>query len=146
MSRVDGDTYDDKVINVLEDLKFDLQYAIRAAMKEKSVKSSDLARSLGVTAGRITQILAEDANPSLETIARVLAALDENVSIASDSLHGSAVVDGVRDRSDGFFENTCRPVADVQFVQREHEVEVVEAPAKFQPISFWTEREGARAA
>lgn len=53
-----------------------LATAITWYMEKKGVKQVDLAKRLGVTPGRISQILSGDENLTLRTLAAVCAALD----------------------------------------------------------------------
>jgi plasmid maintenance system antidote protein VapI len=67
----------EREIELMESLKFDIQYAIAKIMKEKSISRIALADLMGVSPARITKVLSESENLTLETIGRVFAALDD---------------------------------------------------------------------
>jgi transcriptional regulator with XRE-family HTH domain len=54
----------------------DLTTAITWSMKQQGMNRADLARALGVTPGRVSQILSGDGNLTLRTLAAVCVALD----------------------------------------------------------------------
>lgn len=54
----------------------DLTTAITWSMKQQGMNRADLARALGVTPGRVSQILSGDGNLTLHTLAAVCVALD----------------------------------------------------------------------
>lgn len=61
----------------LEAFALSIQIAIQEQMSRKGVSKSDLARTLGVSAARVSQILAgHGSNLTLKTIAKVASALE----------------------------------------------------------------------
>lgn len=69
-------------------LVVNMQFAVQAAMKKRGINQKKLAKIMGCSAPNISQMLADDANPKIETIARALAAMKEKFIFASESLHG----------------------------------------------------------
>lgn len=79
------------VIFALEGLRSDFQYEVLKALKTQSLTQADLARRLGVAPAWVSQILSDDANVTLESIAKVFAALGVNCSFSSSSANASGV-------------------------------------------------------
>ncbi len=79
-------TSEERVIKAVERLKFDVQYALQAAMKKRSVDQAGLARRLGVTPARVSQMFADDANLRLDTVAKAFAVLDEEIFFYSETV------------------------------------------------------------
>lgn len=67
----------ERLIFATEDLRADVQLTIQEVMLAKGVTRSHLAKLLGCSPANITQLLAEDGNPTIETIARVFYALGD---------------------------------------------------------------------
>lgn len=69
--------------------------AVTWYMKEHKVSKQELARRMGVTPGRVSQILSGDENLTLRTLAVVCSALDARVQVdlvpakPGDPAHGS---------------------------------------------------------
>jgi len=76
---------EDRVVEAVERLKFDVQYALQAAMKKRGVDQAELARRLGVTPARVSQMFADDANLRLNSVAKAFAVLDEDIEFSSAS-------------------------------------------------------------
>ncbi len=55
--------------------------AVTFFMREHQVTKSELARRLGVTPGRVSQILSGDENLTLRTLAMVCSALDAHIEL-----------------------------------------------------------------
>ena len=72
---------DEAEIFAIEVLRADLQHAIHQAMKRHRVSRKALARLLGCSPKNVSQLLSEDGNPTIETVARVFHALNDAVSI-----------------------------------------------------------------
>jgi transcriptional regulator with XRE-family HTH domain len=71
-----------------------LTTAVTWYMEQKGVKKVDLAERLGVTPGRVSQILSGDENLTLHTLAAVCVALGAR-------LEAKLVDDGRHDHADG---------------------------------------------
>ncbi|MSU88284.1 helix-turn-helix domain-containing protein [Rhodobacteraceae bacterium 2CG4] len=66
----------------IEELALSIQLALQACMNERGVSQKDLARKLGISAARVSQILSsQGANLTVRTIARISRALDEEFEI-----------------------------------------------------------------
>lgn len=70
---------------VEESVIADVQYEICRLMKEGGVSRAELARRLAVSAPYVTQLLNDDANLTLRTVARVFDALGDAVVICAKS-------------------------------------------------------------
>ena len=68
-------------IFAIEELIADTQYCIQSIMVEKNVTLSELAQRLGCSLANVTQMLSEDSNLTLESVARIFHALDDKCSI-----------------------------------------------------------------
>jgi len=79
-------TDEERVIDAVERLKFDVQYALQAAMAKHDVKRSELAQRLGISKARVSQMFADDANLRLNTVAKAFAVLDEEIYFGSESV------------------------------------------------------------
>lgn len=67
----------------LEELRADVQYEILKRMKQMGLNQAALARRLGKSPAWVSQILDDDANLTLETIAKVFLALDSKCHVAA---------------------------------------------------------------
>jgi transcriptional regulator with XRE-family HTH domain len=67
----------ERLVFATEDLRADVQLTIQEVMFAKGITRSDLAKLLGCSPANVTQLLAEDGNPTIETIARVFYALGD---------------------------------------------------------------------
>lgn len=61
---------------IAEETLLNFQEAVILAMNEKNITQSELADQLGISRGRMSQILSSDANPTLKLVGRITAALD----------------------------------------------------------------------
>ncbi len=79
-----------------EDLILDITELLSAAMEDKRVTKSELAKRLGKTKGFITQVLSGNRNLTLRTIADIADALGFRVQVRREPLptatHSSAKV------------------------------------------------------
>ena len=100
----------DPIGSAAEDLKFDMQYAIRAAMKRRKITQRELASLMGCTPSNISQMLSDEANPQIEGLAKALATLGEDVAFASETLNGADMVAAVKRRE----RYTCAPDTSAQ--------------------------------
>jgi len=76
-------------------------------MRERGISRADLAARMGVSPGRVSQILGGGENLTLRTLAALAAALDARFDFALDSL-----------KVDDTF--TSRDTADIEAVQNHH--------------------------
>lgn len=64
------------IIFAVEELKANTQYEIIRALARAGMSQADLARKLGVTQSWVSQALSDDANLTLDTIAKIFLGLD----------------------------------------------------------------------
>lgn len=73
----------ERLVFATEDLRADVQLTIQEVMFAKGITRSQLAKLLGCSAANVTQLLAEDGNPTIESIARVFYALGDTCRFQS---------------------------------------------------------------
>jgi len=56
-------------------------FAITDHMEQNKITRAELAHRMGVSPGRVSQILASDENPTLRTLATVATALDGHIDV-----------------------------------------------------------------
>lgn len=66
-----------------ENLLIDAQFLIQELMAEKGVTRAQLAALTGLSVARLSQIMSTNANPTLKTLARIVHALGETVSVST---------------------------------------------------------------
>lgn len=64
----------------------DIQYCIQKVMNEKKVSRSELARRLGCSPANVTQMLSENSNLRLDTVAKIFHALGDRCVLKSEFL------------------------------------------------------------
>lgn len=77
----DSSGFDDRLEYELARLPQELMTAITWYMKDRGVTKRELAQRLGVTPGRVSQVLSGDENLTLRTLAAVCAALDAHLQV-----------------------------------------------------------------
>lgn len=77
----DPGSYGDRLEYELARLPRDLTTAITWYMSEHGVTKRELAKRLGVTPGRVSQVLSGDENLTIRTLAAVCAALDAHLQV-----------------------------------------------------------------
>ena len=80
----------EREVFAIEELRADVQMTIQEVMAAKGITRSHLAKSLGCSPANVTQLLAEDGNPTIETIARVFYALGDACKVQSAFLEEQA--------------------------------------------------------
>lgn len=100
-----------------ERLLFDVTEQMCKSMKKKGISRSQLAKLLGKSKGRISQILDGERNLTLRIVANVFTALGQSTVISAEDI----VIERKRLRFvDKCFENTVGKPADYKFsVQQE---------------------------
>ena len=94
MSRVPPEGKDrEKLARELARLPRDVTTAITWRMEQLHMNKAELARAMGVSPGRVSQILSGDENITLHTLASVCVALDARLDVelvpnGGDSLRG----------------------------------------------------------
>lgn len=74
---------DETAVFALEELRADVQYEMLKRMKEMGLSQASLAKKMGVSAAWVSQILDDDANLTLESIAKVFTALSSKCHISA---------------------------------------------------------------
>ena len=77
---------EEAVIFAIEELVAETQYCIQKVMNLKSVNRSELARRLGCSPANVTQMLSEDSNLRLDTVAKIFHALEDECILKSKFL------------------------------------------------------------
>lgn len=72
---------DPKVIEAEENLLIDFQVAIQEMMSEKNINRSQLAERSGMSKARISQILGNESNPTVKSMARLFHAMNERAMV-----------------------------------------------------------------
>ena len=70
----------------LEGLRADFQYEVLRALKLAGITQAELARRMNVAPAWVSQILSDDANVTLESIAKVFAALQTECRIETTAI------------------------------------------------------------
>ncbi len=83
MTGKDGDPFDPKMVEAEENLLIDYQFLLQERMSQKGVSQSELAERAGISKARMSQVLSDDANPTLKTFADLFYALGERVLVTS---------------------------------------------------------------
>lgn len=75
---------EDRLDQAVDSITLSVQFALQKAMREQCLTQKELAARLNVSAARISQILAKNAeNLTLKTIARIADALGEDFELVS---------------------------------------------------------------
>jgi len=74
--------FDPAVIEAEENLLIDFQFLVQEAMSARNMSRSELAARAGLSKARVTQMLGNDANPTIKSMARLFHALDERVCVS----------------------------------------------------------------
>jgi transcriptional regulator with XRE-family HTH domain len=78
--------FDPKVIEAEENLLIDFHFQIQEMMSAKGISRTELAEKAGVSKARLSQILSNEANPTLKSMARLFHALGEKVCVSRKPL------------------------------------------------------------
>ena len=65
-----------------ENFLIDIQFLLQQALTDKGVTRSDLAKKLGVSKARLSQIFAAEANPTVKSVARLFHALGAELTVS----------------------------------------------------------------
>jgi transcriptional regulator with XRE-family HTH domain len=77
---------DPKVIEAEETLLIDFHFQIQEMMSDKGISRTELAEKAGISKARLSQILSNEANPTLKSMARLFHALGERVCVTRKAL------------------------------------------------------------
>lgn len=126
------DGTDDNMVVAQVGLVIDMQFAVQAAMKERGITQKKLAEIMDCSASNISQMLADDANPQIETIARALSAMGEKFIFASESIHGKWITSDFEQKMDQINERVtkCRSVRETMKDFKNFDIVPVGIPKK----------------
>jgi transcriptional regulator with XRE-family HTH domain len=82
MAKTDA-AFDPKMIEAEENLLIDYQFLLQERMTQKGVSQSQLAERAGISKARLSQVLSDNANPTVKTFADLFHALGERVYVTS---------------------------------------------------------------
>lgn len=82
---------DVRLIEREESLVTEVQYLVQELMNERGINRVQLAELLGISKSRVTQLLGDNANPTLRTLVAVFDALGEEIDISRLSCRRKAV-------------------------------------------------------
>ena len=68
-----------------QNLVIDAQFLIQEMLNEVGISQAELARRIGISKARVNQMLRSEGNPTLRTLARVIHALGDEVTLARKS-------------------------------------------------------------
>ena len=84
----------EREIFAIEELIFEVQYAIQSTMREKGVSKKDLARKLSLEPSHVSEFFSDEgANLTLEIIGRISHALGERYEFVPASQSSRAIKD-----------------------------------------------------
>jgi transcriptional regulator with XRE-family HTH domain len=78
--------FDPKIIEAEENLLIDYQFLLQERMSQKGISNTELAERARISKARLSQILSDDANPTVKTFAGLFYALGERVCVSSSPL------------------------------------------------------------
>lgn len=79
---------EEKILKASLKLTMDMQYAIQSVMNKNGVSQKKLAELMECSPSNVSQMLSDDANPRIETIAKALTVLGEKFAFISETMHG----------------------------------------------------------
>lgn len=79
-------------VYAVEGLLAETQYCIESVMIQKKISRSELARRLDCTPANVTQMLSENSNLKLESVARIFQALGDTCIVRSRYLENCKAV------------------------------------------------------
>jgi transcriptional regulator with XRE-family HTH domain len=82
MSRIETKrNFNHAAIEAEENFLIDLQFLLQEVMTDGGVTRADLAKKLGLSKARLSQIFASEANPTVKSCARLFHALGKELSV-----------------------------------------------------------------
>lgn len=76
-------SFDPNVVEAEENLLIDYQFLLQERMSKNGISHSALAERAGISNARLSQILSDEANPTVKTFAGLFHALGERVCVSS---------------------------------------------------------------
>jgi transcriptional regulator with XRE-family HTH domain len=100
--------FDVASVEAEEDLVIDIQFLLQSVLVESGITRAELAKRLGLSKARLSQLFAAESNPTVRTCARLFHALDKrlNVSVGGSGHKSSGAVG-----SDWHVEMNAEPVS-----------------------------------
>jgi transcriptional regulator with XRE-family HTH domain len=74
---------DPRVVEAKENLLIDYQFLLQERMQQKGISQTELAQRAGISKARLSQILSDEANPTVKTFAELFHVLGERVHVTS---------------------------------------------------------------
>jgi transcriptional regulator with XRE-family HTH domain len=81
MARISA-SFDPKMIEAEEHLLIDLHFLIQEMMSARGISRTELAEKAGISRARLSQILSNEANPTVKSMARLFYALGEKICVS----------------------------------------------------------------
>jgi transcriptional regulator with XRE-family HTH domain len=78
--------FDPGMVEAEENLLVDYQFLLQERMSKKGLSQGALAERAGISDARLSQIMSDNANPTVKTFAALFYALGERVCVSSRSL------------------------------------------------------------
>jgi transcriptional regulator with XRE-family HTH domain len=76
---------DELLIEAEENLVIDAQFMLQGLINESGISRAELARKVGISKARLSQLMSSEANPTLRTLAGLFYALGVNVTLSQKS-------------------------------------------------------------
>jgi transcriptional regulator with XRE-family HTH domain len=73
--------FDPAVVEAEENLLIDLQFLLQKTLTDTGATRADLAKKLGVSKARLSQIFAAEANPTVKSCARLFHAIGKEITV-----------------------------------------------------------------
>lgn len=73
--------FEPAAIEAEENLVIDLQFLLQEVLSNKGMSRSELAKKLGISKARLSQIFSSEANPTVKSCARLFHALGEELAV-----------------------------------------------------------------
>lgn len=78
-------SFDQGIVEAEENFLIDCQFLLEELMVRKKVSRSELATKTGISRARLSQLMSAEANPTAKTIARLVHALGERITLSCGS-------------------------------------------------------------
>lgn len=132
----------------IEELRADTQYELLRAMKLAGMTQADLARKIGVSQAWVSQMLGDDANLTVESLARVFLALGAQCRFVSgplDAHFAQAVDGGPKEQQRVWHQSRSVDPVDRRVARDTTEklMEVIQAGCRGRPVMVFTNDNGS---
>lgn len=78
--------FDPRMVEAEENLLVDYQFLLQERMAKKGLSQTALAERAGISKARLSQIMSDEANPTVKTFAGLFYALGDRVNVSSTPL------------------------------------------------------------